>query len=139
MPRSTTDLLNEYYAAFNARDMATFTSLVTDDVVHDVNQGERQQGRDAFIRFMERMNRSYREEISDLEIMTNDDGGRAAVEYTVDGTYLETDEGLPPADGQIYRLRGGAFFEIRDGRIARVTNYYNLEEWLSQVSGERGA
>ncbi len=22
---------------------------------------------------------------------------------------------------------------VRDGRIARVTNYYNLEDWLAQV------
>jgi limonene-1,2-epoxide hydrolase len=26
-------------------------------------------------------------------------------------------------------------FEVRDGRIARVTNYYNLEDWIAQVSG----
>ena len=23
---------------------------------------------------------------------------------------------------------------IRDGRIARVTNYYNLQDWIAQVS-----
>jgi steroid delta-isomerase-like uncharacterized protein len=49
------------------------------------------------------------------------------------GTYLHTDEGLPAAKGQHYRLPGGAFFHIRDGKIARVTNYYNLQEWLRQV------
>ena len=32
-----------------------------------------------------------------------------------------------------YVLPGGAFFAIRDGLIARVTNYYNLEDWLAQV------
>ena len=30
-------------------------------------------------------------------------------------------------------LPGGAFFALRDGVIARVTNYYNLEDWLAQV------
>ena len=30
-------------------------------------------------------------------------------------------------------LRAGAFFDIRDGKIVRVTNYYNLEHWLKQV------
>ena len=52
---------------------------------------------------------------------------------TVLGEYLKTDEGLPPAKGQTYRLPGGAFFEIRGGKIARVTNYYNLQDWLRQV------
>ena len=46
---------------------------------------------------------------------------------------LHTDEGLPPADGQTYVLPGGAFFDIRDDRIARVTNYYNLQDWIRQV------
>ena len=45
-----------------------------------------------------------------------------------------TDEGLPPATGQSYVLPGGAFFDIRDDRIARVTNYYNLQDWIAQVS-----
>ena len=65
--------------------------------------------------------------------MANADGSRAAAEYVVHGEYLVGDEGLPPAHGQHYVLPGGAFFEIVDGQIARVTNYYNLEDWLAQV------
>jgi len=133
MQQNTRDLLKRYYAAFNARNMDDFASLLADDVVHDINQGQRQHGKETFMQFMDRMNTCYRERISDIEIMTNADGSRAAAEYTVDGTYLSSDEGLPPAKGQTYRLRGGAFFEIRDGKIARVTNYYNLEDWLNQV------
>ncbi|HCN78333.1 MAG TPA: isopropylmalate/homocitrate/citramalate synthase, partial [Verrucomicrobiales bacterium] len=38
-----------------------------------------------------------------------------------------------PAMGQTPRLRVGAFFDIAGGRITRVTNYYNLEDWLRQV------
>ena len=67
--------------------------------------------------------------------MVSADGRRAAAEYVVHGQYLAGDEGLPPARGQRYVLPGGAFFELRGGRIARVTNYYNLGDWISQVSG----
>jgi len=42
---------------------------------------------------------------------------------------------LPPANGQKYVLPGGAFFDIRGGKIARVTNYYNLQDWIAQVGG----
>ncbi|MEM6679931.1 MAG: isopropylmalate/homocitrate/citramalate synthase, partial [Pseudomonadota bacterium] len=35
---------------------------------------------------------------------------------------------------QTYRLPAGAFLEVRDGLIARVTTYYNLKEWIRQVS-----
>lgn len=126
-------LLESYYAAFNAADWPRFLSLVTHDVVHDVNQGRRENGAFAFGLFMERMERCYQEKIHDLQIFVADDGGRAAVEYIVDGIYKTTDEGLPEAKGQTYSVPGGAFFEIRGNRIARVTNYYNLEQWLEQV------
>jgi steroid delta-isomerase-like uncharacterized protein len=133
MAKETIDLLRRYYDAFNAGDMQTFLSLLTDDVIHDVNQGGREVGRKEFAEFMQRMNRSYQERIADVVVMTNERGDRAATEYVVHGKYLADDEGLPKATGQTYVLPGGAFFEIRDGRVARVTNYYNLQDWLRQV------
>lgn len=130
---ATRALLENYYAAFNRADWSAFLGMLTDDVIHDVNQGGREIGREAFARFMERMNRCYSEQITDLVILTREDGRRAAVEFTVLGRYLRTDEGLPEAKGQTYKLPGGAFFDLRDGKIARVTNYYNLQDWLKQV------
>lgn len=133
MNQAVHDLIRRYYDAFNAQDMDAFLALLSDDVVHDVNQGRRELGKDVFAGFMERMNRCYREQIVDLCIMTEPEGTRAAAEFTVLGTYVTTDQGLPPARGQSYRLAGGAFFAIRDGKIARVTSYYNLQDWLAQV------
>lgn len=133
MTQQTQDLITRYYAAFNAGDMDAFLGMLTEDVVHDINQGLREQGREAFAAFMQRMNRSYREQIGDIVVMSEPSGRRAAAEFTVLGEYLATDEGLPPANGQTYRLPAGAFFEIRDGKVARVTNYYNLQDWLAQV------
>ena len=133
MHQATHDLIHRYYDAFNAQDMDAFLALLTDDVVHDINQGGSETGKATFAAFMTRMNRCYREQIADLCILTEPSGTRAATEFTVLGTYLATDEGLPAAHGQTYRLPGGAFFTIRDGRIARVTNYYNLQDWLAQV------
>ncbi len=131
--RATTLILG-YYAAFNRRDWATMLSLLTDDVVHDLNQGARETGCDAFAAFLARMDRSYREQLHDILVMASPDGARAAAEYVVHGEYLIADEDLPPAHGQRYVLPGGAFFDIRDGKIARVTNYYNLQDWIAQVS-----
>lgn len=128
-------LLQAYYDAFERQDMDAFLALLTDDVVHDLNQGGRELGREAFARFMERMNARYRECITDLVTLSNADGTRAAAEFTVRGEYLSTDEGLPEASGQTYELRAGAFFELRDGRVARVTNHYDLQDWIRQVGG----
>lgn len=133
MNRDALNLIQSYYAAFNAGDMNDFLSLLTDDVIHDVNQGGREVGKDAFRAFMDRMNAHYKEQLVDMVIMASEDGKRAAAEFVVLGEYLSTDEGLPPANGQTYRLPAGAFFEIRDGKVARITNYYNLQDWIAQV------
>ncbi|MBP1851788.1 ketosteroid isomerase-related protein [Rhizobium halophytocola] len=130
-----TDIIRAYYDAFNAGDMEAFLDLLTDDVAHDVNQGERQIGKQAFATFMGHMNRCYRENLTDMVIMASEDGTRGAAEFTVNGEYLATDEGLPEADGQTYSLSAGAFFDIRDGKVARITNYYNLPDWIAQVEG----
>jgi steroid delta-isomerase-like uncharacterized protein len=135
MNPATQALIQDYYAAFNAGDMDTFLGLLTDDVVHDINQGERQVGKEAFRAFMNRMNRNYKEQLVDMVIMSSDDGTRAAAEFVVLGEYLVTDEGLPEANGQKYRLPAGAFFDLRGGKVARITNYYNLEDWIAQVGG----
>jgi len=133
MNTTTEQLLQTYYARFNAQDWDGFLSLLSDDVVHDINQGGRETGREAFRAFLQRMDRSYSEQIVDVSITTNADGSRAAAEFVVLGTYKATDDGLPPATGQTYRLPAGAFFEIRNGQVARISNYYNLQDWLRQV------
>lgn len=129
----STELVLAYYAAFNRGDRDAMLALLGDDVAHDLNQGAREIGRDAFAAFMARMDRCYREQLRDIVVMASPDGSRAAAEYVVHGEYIADDEGLPPANGQTYVLPGGAFFEIRDGRIARVSNYYNLQDWIAQV------
>ncbi|MBL8262949.1 MAG: nuclear transport factor 2 family protein [Xanthomonadaceae bacterium] len=129
----STELVLAYYAAFNRGDREAMLALLADDVAHDLNQGAREIGREAFAGFMARMDRCYREQLRDIVVMASPDGSRAGAEYVVHGEYIADDEGLPPANGQTYVLPGGAFFEIRDGRIARVTNYYNLQDWIAQV------
>jgi steroid delta-isomerase-like uncharacterized protein len=130
------DVIGAYYDAFNRGDREAMLALLTDDVAHDVNQGGRETGKDAFRRFLAHMDRCYREQLSDIVVMVSADGSRAAAEFVVSGTYLATDEGLPPARGQTYRLPAGTFFALRDGRIARVTTCYNLKDWVAQVEGK---
>ena len=127
------ETIRAYYDAFNRRDMDAFLALLHDEVVHDINQGERQTGKAAFASFMDHMNRCYRETLTDMVIMASEDGKRASAEFIVNGEYLQTDEGLPEANGQKYVLPAGAFFDLKDGKVSRVTNYYNLNDWIAQV------
>ncbi len=126
-------LIENYYAAFNSGDREALLAMLADDVAHEINEGGIETGKDAFRSFLERMDRSYRETVEDLVIFTGPEH-RAAAEFYIRGEYLATDDGLPEARGQTYRLRVGAFFEARVDKITRVTNYYNLRTWLDQVS-----
>jgi steroid delta-isomerase-like uncharacterized protein len=47
---------------------------------------------------------------------------------------LKTDPGLPEAKGQRYVLPAGGFFSLQDGKITRVSTFYNMNDWLKQVS-----
>lgn len=128
------DLIRYYYEAFNRGDTEAMLSCLTDDVVHDVNQGGRRHGIGEFRAFSKRMERHYKERLDDIAVMVSYDGSRAAAEFVVNGTYLVTDEGLPEARKQTYVLPAGTFFAIEEGKISRVTTYYNLADWTRQVS-----
>ena len=132
---NTKDLIIAYYSAFNAADPEGMLALLTEDVMHDINQGERQRGKAVFRTFLSHMADCYREQVIDLVVMVSPDGQRAAAEFVIDGEYCHTDPGLPVAQGQRYTLPVGAFFEVQGEKISRVTNYYNLKDWTAQVSG----
>ncbi len=126
-------LIKIYFDAFNAGETEAMLACLSEDVAHHVNEGEIRIGREKFASFCAHMTRCYRETLSDMVIFANDDGTRAAAEYVVNGTYLATDDGLPEATGQTYRLPAGSFFDVRDGKITRVTTRYNLSDWAAQV------
>lgn len=130
---ATESVIRRYYAAFNAGDRPGMIDCLSDDFVHDVNEGGRRVGKKLFAEFMAHMDRCYKEELRDIAVMTSADGARAAAEFVVHGKYIATDEGLPPAGGQTYVLPAGAFFDVKAGKIARVTTYYNLKNWTAQV------
>ncbi|HEY0961672.1 MAG TPA: ketosteroid isomerase-related protein [Pseudomonadales bacterium] len=127
-------VLLQYYQAFNAGNYESMLALLSDDVVHEPSQGEPRKGKQLFREFLQHMERCYKEQVIDPVILVSPDGTRAAAEFMLTGTYLQTDSDLPPAKGQQYRLRVGTFFELDGGRITRVSNHYNLNHWLRQIS-----
>lgn len=130
---NTETLIKNYYQAFNEKRFNDMLDLLSEDVIHDTNQGSRTTGKAAFTSFLGEMDTFYDEHLDNIAIMTSQDGKRAAAEFICNGTYKSTAEGLPPARGQKYSLPVGCFFEIKSDKIARVTNYYNMNDWLKQV------
>lgn len=134
MSRATAEAtIAAYYAAFNAGNTSGMIDTLHDDFVHHVNEGSARMGKAAFAEFCAHMSETYKEDLKDLVIIANDAGTRGAAEFVVHGQYLKTDPGLPPARGQRYVLPAGGFFTLKDGKITRVTTYYNLNDWTRQV------
>lgn len=125
--------IRAYYDAFNAKDISAMLACLHDTFEHHVNEGATRLGKDAFAAFCKHMNATYAETLTDVVVFADDEGMRGAAEFTVNGTYLQTDPGLPEACGQTYVLPAGGFFALRDGKITRVTTYYNLQDWIRQV------
>ena len=91
----TLALITRYYAAFNAGDPEGMLVCLTYDIEHRVNEGAHRIGKAKFAEFCSHMGVSYREELKDIVTFATDDGTRAAAEFVVHGTYLQTDPGLP--------------------------------------------
>jgi steroid delta-isomerase-like uncharacterized protein len=129
-----TAVLRRYFDAFNAGDTAAMLDCLDEDVAHHVNEGQVRMGKTAFAEFAAHMSQCYAEKLTEMVLFSAEDGRRGAAEFMVNGTYLQTDPGLPEATGQTYRLPGGSFFSLAGGKITRVTTYYNLADWLRQIA-----
>jgi steroid delta-isomerase-like uncharacterized protein len=130
----TEKLIHDYYQAFNNKDPKKMISYLSDDVVHGINEGDNEKGKEYFVQFMQKMDEHYDETLKDVVVMVSSDQKHAAAEFIVMGKYLKTDPGLPEARGQKYEIKAGAFFDVKDGKISRVTTYYNLKDWIAKVS-----
>lgn len=128
------NVVTNYYANFNAGNWSGMLELVDDNIRHEPNQGTPRIGKILFAEFLETMDRCYQEKLTDMVFMADESGSRFAVEFTVNGIYKQGEPGLPVAQGQSYVLPAAAFLEVKDGKITRVTTYYNLEQWISLVS-----
>jgi steroid delta-isomerase-like uncharacterized protein len=129
----TSALILRFYSAYNRRDIDGMLDCVNDDVVHDLNQGQREVGKAALRAYLQRILRCYSEEVRDIVVLSIDDGTRAAAEFVQHGVYQETELGLPRAHGQPYVLPGGGFFTVHMGKIARVAHHYDRQERGSQL------
>jgi steroid delta-isomerase-like uncharacterized protein len=129
----TAALLGEYFAALYIRDIDGLLDCVSEDVVLDINQGERVIGSAALRAYFFEQFYHFRESASDVRTLISESGYFASAEYAVSGTYLVTIDEWPAANNQAYQLRVGCFFEIDDERISRISPHYNLNKFKQQL------
>ncbi|RAJ97682.1 steroid delta-isomerase-like uncharacterized protein [Larkinella arboricola] len=128
------DVVKNYYECFNQKDWNGMLALVSPDIRHEPNQGEARIGIEKFTAFVHHMDESYDEKLTEMVFFSEPSGQRVAVEFVVNGIYKKAEEGLPAATHQTYVVPAAAFLEVTDGKISRVTTYYNLPLWIKAVS-----
>lgn len=128
------ETVQQYYEAFNAKNWQGMLALLHPEVRHEANQGDVRIGLKKFTAFLQKMDEAYEETLTDMVFFSEPQDKRVAVEFVVNGIYKKAEEGLPEAHGQSYVLPAGAFLEVTDGKISRVTTYYNLPLWIELVS-----
>jgi steroid delta-isomerase-like uncharacterized protein len=131
---NATDLVRHYYDCFNRKDWNGMLDSLSPDIRHEVNQGDPRLGIDLYKDFLKHMDDCYDEHLTNLVFFSEPLGIRVACEFTVNGIYKKTDGDLIQAHNQRYVLPAGAFLEVHEGKITRVTTYYNLPLWIKLVS-----
>jgi steroid delta-isomerase-like uncharacterized protein len=127
-------IVQQYYEYFNQKNWQGMLSLLHPEVRHESNQGDVRIGIDKFTDFLKKMDECYEEQLTDMVFFTESSNQRIATEFTVNGIYKKADDDLPPAHNQSYVLPAAAFLALKEGKISRVTTYYNLTLWLELVS-----
>ena len=124
MGQSTEQLVAQYFSSFNHADWDGMLALMSKDVIHDLNESNRQVGLEAFTAQLNANKQSFLEVISDIETDVPNPS-RAIAAYTISGQYLATAPGMPTARGQRYRVAGKSIFDIRDGKITRIISEFD--------------
>ena len=134
--QATENLIKAYLDAANQGDNAAILALMDDDVAFDINQSNRQIGKDNLKLMLATKSAHSKEQLADAVILSSEDGSRGAVEFTWKGSYIATIEGFPIASGQRFSMMAALFFEVEDGKFTRVTSHRDMKEWLRQISEE---
>lgn len=127
-------IVQNYYKSFNSKNYTEMMNLLSENIVHEVNQGKERKGKKLFSDFLNHMDVCYDENLSDIVIYHTQDPTKIAAEFIVNGTYKKTDAGLPEAKNQKYALPAAAFFTVKNEKIEKIVTYYNLPKWIELVS-----
>lgn len=118
------DIVSRYLAAYNAIDVDAMLATLTDDVVFDnvsnSTESVHTEGKAelaALARQTASLMSARRQEVRQAVC----EGARCALLVDYEATIAQD---LPNGwkRGQVLRLRGASFFELRDGLIAKVTD-----------------
>jgi len=127
-------LVHELYTAWSLHQPERIDLIFTDDAVYeDVAGGQIVRGKEAIkqlLRAAYAWAPDFRVAMKSLIVADN----TAATEWVSEG--IQTGPiGELPASGNSFQLRGASILNFQNGKIAKVTDYYDMATFLRQLGG----
>lgn len=131
--------MRAWFGAVNAHDLAAYADAATEDYRWELWDAST-VGREPSVESW----RSFLEAFPDLSITMDSilsDVGKAAARWTMRGTHrgplrfrgtASMEEPIPPT-GRAFEVRGGGFWDVRDGRVSASFAYWQPQQMLEQL------
>jgi steroid delta-isomerase-like uncharacterized protein len=124
--------LEEWAAGWSAHDAERVAALFTDDCLYeDATMGVVNRGKEELRGFARAILEAFPDFTIDLTSRFAA-GDWAATEWTMAGTHRGDLPGLP-ATGKRFSLRGSTVVELRQDKIKRLTDYWDMASFLKQI------
>jgi steroid delta-isomerase-like uncharacterized protein len=125
-------LVNELYASWSLHEPQRIDAIFTDDgVYNDIAGGKDHRGKEQ-IKQLLRAAFAWAPDFRVTMISLTIGNETAATEWISEG--IQTGRiGDLPASGNSFRLRGASILTFRNGKISKVTDYYDMATFLRQL------
>ncbi len=125
---------NDYVAAWNSHDAEKIAEFFTEDGIHeDVAVGSIFHGKSELKTGLNPLFAACPDFKLELKLLFRA-GDSVAQEWVMTGTQTGDFIGLGiPATGKRFSIRGASITRLRDSKIARNTDYWNLESMRQQL------
>jgi len=133
----TSVLINDYTAAWNSHDTEKLVSFFTDDCVYEeVAIGKITRGKEEFKAFINAFFAAFPD--TNFELTSNFNSGNwYCAEWIWTATHKGNMAGIP-ATGKRISIRGVSVGELKEGKIKRNSEYYNLMDFIKQIGIKPG-
>ncbi len=130
-------VVRSIYEAFNAGDInALFAALAPDFTLVDIPTGQTYHGADGFMQWVQPFAAAAPDSQTEVTHIIAE-GDWVFTEHTGRGTHTGTlslpTGDLPPTQ-RPFALQFGEVFHVRDGKIARMRAYWDLQSLIRQLS-----
>ena len=126
MATDTAKVVKDFIEATNSDEVDKAAFFLTDDCVYeDVALGITCRGKKEFIAFFNSVHADFPDHKWELKSIFSA-GDRVVFESVWSGTFTHSSNPERPATGKHVALKAATIMELRNGKISRVADYYNL-------------